>query len=211
MRSAISRASSSSSAHSHDARASRPAPCSESTAPSPCAACCCGSPPAPRRGCSASSGSSARACTTRAPGKSLLEVEDVADVGAAPAVDRLVGIAADRDVLRGRSSGAAAACTGRGWCPGTRRRARGGSGRRTGRARPGAVEELDHLEQEVVEVERVVARERRVVLALHTQEDLVGKAADSSRLRAAAAVLAVADEGADLGRLVGGRVVTGRS
>ncbi len=72
----------------------------------------------------------------------LLELEDVADRGAAEGVDRLVGVTDDaqfgplarpprpRRCRPARGPG----CTGRGWCPGTRRPARAGSG--AGSARP---------------------------------------------------------------------------
>ncbi len=54
-------------------------------------------------------------------GKVLLELEDVLDVGAAPAVDGLVLVADDADVARGRRRAASSARTAGGWCPGTRR------------------------------------------------------------------------------------------
>ena len=54
-------------------------------------------------------------------GKSLLEVEDVAQVGAAPLVDRLIGIADDARGCGGLRRAGGSACTAAGWCPGTRR------------------------------------------------------------------------------------------
>ena len=86
-------------------------------------------------------------------GEVLLEVEDVADVGAAEGVDRLVGVADHHQLGRldplapgarrrrgprtsprtARGSGR----TGRGWCPGTRRPARAGTGAGRSRARRG--------------------------------------------------------------------------
>ena len=69
-------------------------------------------------------------------GEVALEVEDVADVGAAQFVDRLIGSPTthrfgNRPTARGRWR------TGPGWCPGTRRSARSGSGRPARPAAPG--------------------------------------------------------------------------
>ena len=64
----------------------------------------------------------------------LLEVEDVADVGAAEAVDRLVVVADHRQVAVLLATAAAASGTGRGWCPGTRPPARAGRSAGSGRA-----------------------------------------------------------------------------
>ena len=50
-----------------------------------------------------------------------LELEDVADVGAAPRVDALVVVAHHGEVAVRRRRGGWRAGTGRGWCPGTRR------------------------------------------------------------------------------------------
>ncbi len=75
-------------------------------------------------------------------GEVLLEVEDVADVGAPEGVDRLVGVADHHQLARGSTRSASGSRsfgvrrrttggsgrTGRGWCPGTRRRGRGGTG-----------------------------------------------------------------------------------
>ena len=60
-------------------------------------------------------------------GEVPLEVEDVAHVGAAPAVDGLVVVAHGADVPPRRRRGGAASRAGRGSCPGTRRRARRGT------------------------------------------------------------------------------------
>ena len=54
-------------------------------------------------------------------GEVLLEVEDVAQVGAAPLVDRLIGIADDAEVAVRLRPGGGSAGTAAGWCPGTRR------------------------------------------------------------------------------------------
>ena len=71
-------------------------------------------------------------------GKILLEAEDVVDLGAAPAIDRLVVVADAADVLAGPGRAAAARDTARRWCPGTRRPACSGSACGSRRARPGA-------------------------------------------------------------------------
>ena len=70
-------------------------------------------------------------------GEVLLEAQDVADLGAAPAVDRLVVVADAADVVVRRRRAAAARGTGRRWCPGTRRPGCSGTSAGTGRARPG--------------------------------------------------------------------------
>ena len=84
-------------------------------------------------------------------GEVLLEVEDVAHVGSAEAVDRLAVVAHHRQVAMARDArtlvparapgarlrrAAGAAGTARSWCPGTRRRARGGTSRSSARAPP---------------------------------------------------------------------------
>ena len=73
-----------------------------------------------------------------------LELEDVADRRAAEGVDRLVGVADDGE-LGGRvlprggcASVRAPGRTARGWCPGTRRRGRGGTAAGSAARRPGA-------------------------------------------------------------------------
>ena len=66
--------------------------------------------------------------------KVALEVEDVPDVGAAPAIDGLVVVAHHRHVPGANRPAAARTGTARGWCPGTRRRGRSGSGRDSGAA-----------------------------------------------------------------------------
>ena len=72
-------------------------------------------------------------------GKVLLEAQDVVDLGAAPAIDRLVVVADAADVGRSPPARAAAATdTGRRWCPGTRRPACSGSGADSRRARRGS-------------------------------------------------------------------------
>jgi hypothetical protein len=53
-------------------------------------------------------------------GKVVLEIEDVAQVGAAPLVDRLVGVAHDREIAVESTPGAESAGTAGGWCPDTR-------------------------------------------------------------------------------------------
>ena len=70
--------------------------------------------------------------------KILLEAQDVADLGAAPAVDRLVVVADAADVLRCPAPAAAATDTAPRWCPGTRRPGCGGSGGGISPARRGA-------------------------------------------------------------------------
>ena len=81
-------------------------------------------------------------------GEVLLEVEDVADARAAEGVDRLVGVADDHqlgggDPLRlgglgvGRRRAGGSGRTARGWCPGTRRRARAGTAAGRSPGRPG--------------------------------------------------------------------------
>ena len=95
----------------------------------------------------------------RAAGEVAFEVLDVADVGGAPRVDGLVGVADDGDV-----AGAARRAVARelvlrpGSCPGTRRRGRAGSGRRTSRACPATSQEAHGVQEEVVEVERELLR-----------------------------------------------------
>ena len=70
-------------------------------------------------------------------GEVLLEAQDVADLGAAPAVDRLVVVADAADVvMRCRRAGAARG-TGRRWCPDTRRRGCSGTSAGSARARRG--------------------------------------------------------------------------
>ena len=83
----------------------------------------------------------------------LLELQDVADVGAAPGVDALVGVADHAEVaVLGRQHRAPGG-TGRGWCPGTRPPARSGSGPGSAPARRGRrPEQLDGHHQQVVEV-----------------------------------------------------------
>ena len=68
-------------------------------------------------------------------GEILLEAQDVADLRAAPAVDRLVVVADAADVLRCPAPAGAATDTARRWCPGTRRPGCGGSGADTAPAR----------------------------------------------------------------------------
>jgi hypothetical protein len=53
--------------------------------------------------------------------KILLEAQDVVDLRAAPAIDRLVVVADAADVAVALARAGAAAGTGRRWCPGTRR------------------------------------------------------------------------------------------
>ena len=66
-------------------------------------------------------------------GEVLLEAQDVADLGAAPAVDRLVVVADAADVAVARRRAGAATGTGRRWCPGTRRRGCSGTSAGTSR------------------------------------------------------------------------------
>ena len=70
-------------------------------------------------------------------GEVLLEAQDVADLGAAPAVDRLVVVADAADVAVARRRAGAATGTARRWCPGTRRRGCSGTSAGTARARRG--------------------------------------------------------------------------
>ena len=54
-------------------------------------------------------------------GEVFFELEDVLDVGAAPAIDGLVFVADDADVVRRSRRAASSVRTAGGWCPGTRR------------------------------------------------------------------------------------------
>ena len=90
-------------------------------------------------------------------GEVVLEVEDVADLGAAPAVDRLVVVADDAEVAALAGAARAAGGTARGWCPGTRRRARTRKRRSVALAHLGVrVEELaaERQQDQVAEVTR---------------------------------------------------------
>ena len=70
-------------------------------------------------------------------GEVVLEAQDVVDLRAAPAVDRLVVVADAAEVLCAPAPAAAARGTGRRWCPGTRRPGCSGSGAGSRPARPG--------------------------------------------------------------------------
>ena len=65
-----------------------------------------------------------------------LEVEDVAQVGAAPRVDRLVVVADDAQVVVAARPAPAPTGTGPGWCPGIRRRGGSASDPGSGPGRP---------------------------------------------------------------------------
>ncbi len=73
-------------------------------------------------------------------GKILFEPQDVADLGAAPAIDRLVVVADAADVLVPAAPAAAATGTGRRWCPDTRRPGCSGTSAGIAPARPHASE-----------------------------------------------------------------------
>ena len=93
-------------------------------------------------------------------GKVVLEVEDVPQVGAAPLVDRLIGIAHDAQVAVVFREPPDRAGIAAGSCPDTRPPSRNET---AGVARAHArviLEEIDGLEQEIVEIERVARVER---------------------------------------------------
>ena len=88
-----------------------------------------------------------------------LEVEDVAEVRAAPGVDRLVVVADDAQVAVRSRPGRGPTGTAPGSCPGTRRRGGSASAPGTAPGRPGAwSNRRTASQQEVVEVERARPR-----------------------------------------------------
>ena len=91
------------------------------------------------------------------PAEVALELEDVADVGAAEGVDRLVRVADGADVPVLLRRGAAAAGTARGSCPGTRRRGCSGTPSASARALRGSAPAPDGQHRQVVEVDGVRA------------------------------------------------------
>ena len=98
-------------------------------------------------------------------GKILLEAQDVVDLRAAPAIDRLVVVADAADVAALPCAPAAAARdTARRWCPGTRRPACSGSGRDSRRARRHCARRIaQRLQQQVAEVGGVQHLQPRLV------------------------------------------------
>jgi hypothetical protein len=93
-------------------------------------------------------------------GKIMLEAQDVVDLGAAPAIDRLVVVADAADVLRRRvpsgsdaaATAAAATDTARRWCPDTRRRGCSGSAVILLQHVRMLAEQADTFEQQVAEI-----------------------------------------------------------
>ena len=134
-------------------------------------------------------------------GEILLEAQDVVDLGAAPAVDRLVVVADAADVLRcpGPAPAGAATDTARRWCPGIRRPACSGSRPGTPPARPGWVwkSASGFVQQQVAEVAGVQRASAapdtagRDSLALAVGEAVAASAGRQLR-RAPAAVLPAA-------------------
>ena len=107
-------------------------------------------------------------------GEVALELEDVADVGAAERVDRLVRVADGADVPVLARRGAAAAGTARGSCPGTRRRGRSGTPSASSRAPRGSARSTSTVSiEQVVEVDRVRGEQPLLVELVDVGDRLV--------------------------------------
>ena len=107
-------------------------------------------------------------------GEVALELEDVADVGAAEGVDRLVRVADGADVAVLLRRGAAADGTARGSCPGTRRRGRSGRPSASARAPRGSARAPATVSiEQVVEVDGVRGEQAPLVEVVDLGDGLV--------------------------------------
>ena len=128
-----------------------------------------------------SSGSSAPAGSTLRAGEILLEAQDVADLGAAPAIDRLVVVADAADVACAPAPAGAARDTARRWCPGTRRPGCSGTGADSSASTSGCcLEQREIVQQQVAEIAGVQRLQALLVGGVELRHAAVGEARRAS-------------------------------